>query len=133
MQFDEAFVKPAENVNLYLGTSNFLEAAKASGMQPSQLVQIRTNLENRPLSFEQCIDWARLKFQEEYSNEIQQLLHSLPRDMVSLLLPRIPSLCRLISSAGHERGNTFLVGTQARTQPRIFQLRGCRLLSFAFY
>lgn len=83
-QFDESFVKPAENVNLYLGTSNFLEAAKASGMQPSQLIQIRQNLENRPLSFEQCIEWARQKFQDEYSNEIQQLLYSLPRDMVSL-------------------------------------------------
>lgn len=82
-QFEEAFIKPAENVNLYLGTSNFLEAAKASGMQPSQLAQIRTNLENRPLSFEQCIEWARLKFQEEYSNEINQLLHSLPRDMIT--------------------------------------------------
>lgn len=82
-QFEEAFVKTAENVNLYLGTANFLEAAKASGMSPSQLVQIRTNLENRPLSFEQCIEWARLKFQEEYGNSIKQLLFSLPKDMVT--------------------------------------------------
>lgn len=82
-QFDEAFVKPAENVNLYLGTPNFVEAAKSSGMQPSQLVQIRTNLENKPLTFEQCIEWARLKFQDEYHNEIKQLLHSLPRDMIT--------------------------------------------------
>lgn len=52
-------------------------------MQPSQLVKIRESLENRPLSFEQCIEWARLKFQEEYNNDIRQLLHSLPRDMVS--------------------------------------------------
>lgn len=51
-------------------------------MQPSQLVKIRQSLENRPLSFEQCIEWARLKFQEEYNNDIQQLLYSLPRDMV---------------------------------------------------
>lgn len=83
MQFDETFVKPAENVNLYLSTPNFLEAAKSSGMQPSSLVQIRTNLENKPLTFEQCIEWARLKFQDEYSNEIKQLLYSLPKDMVS--------------------------------------------------
>lgn len=83
MQFEETFVQPAENVNLYLGTANFLEAAKASGMQPSQLIKIRQNLENRPLSFDECIEWARLRFQEEYNSEIRQLLHSLPRDMVS--------------------------------------------------
>lgn len=51
-------------------------------MQPSQLVKIRQSLENRPLSFEQCIEWARMKFQEEYNNDIRQLLYSLPRDMV---------------------------------------------------
>ena len=82
-QFKGTFTEPAENVNLYLGTSNFLQLAKDQGMQPSQINMIRASLENRPLSFEQCIEWARLKFQDEYSNEIRQLLHSLPRDMVT--------------------------------------------------
>ena len=52
-------------------------------MLPYQLHQIKDNLLNRPLSFEQCVEWARLKFEHEYHNEIVQLLFSLPRDMVS--------------------------------------------------
>ena len=82
-QFKSTFTEPAENVNLYLGTSNFLQLAKDQGMQPNQVNMIKDSLENRPLSFEQCIEWARLKFQDEYNNEIRQLLHSLPRDMIT--------------------------------------------------
>lgn len=52
-------------------------------MLKAQVLQIRESLENRPLSFEQCIEWARLRFQQEYNNEIRQLLFSLPLDMVS--------------------------------------------------
>lgn len=81
--FDGYFVKPAENVNLYLSTPNFLEAAKTAGFQIDQLKQIQDNLVNRPLGFDQCIEWARLKFEEEYNNEIRQLLHSLPRDLLT--------------------------------------------------
>lgn len=40
-------------------------------------------MKNKPLTFEECIIWARLQFEEKFSNEIKQLLHSLPKDAVT--------------------------------------------------
>ncbi|KAN0062349.1 E1 ubiquitin-activating protein [Thecaphora frezii] len=84
-QFDEFFLKPSENVNQYLTTPDYLETTLKSGSgQREQLEQIKQFLvDQRPLSFEACIAWARLKFEENYNNTIRQLLHSLPEDAVT--------------------------------------------------
>lgn len=81
-QFDEYFVKPAENVNQYLTQSDYLQTMLASGSnQREQLEQIKEFLvDSRPLTFDACIVWARLKFEENYNNSIRQLLFSLPED-----------------------------------------------------
>jgi len=34
----------------------------------------------KPLTFEECIIWARLQFERDYNNDIRQLLFSLPKD-----------------------------------------------------
>ncbi|RIB03948.1 hypothetical protein C2G38_2223667 [Gigaspora rosea] len=34
----------------------------------------------KPLSFDECVTWARLKFEEFYNNNIQQLLFNFPKD-----------------------------------------------------
>jgi hypothetical protein len=34
----------------------------------------------RPLTFEQCIEWARLRFEDEYNWKIRQLLFNFPAD-----------------------------------------------------
>jgi ubiquitin-activating enzyme E1 len=112
--FDDYFVKPAESVNMYLSQPNFLESAKATGIQPEQVRQIAANLNDRPLRFDQCITWARLKFEEDYNNEIRQLLHSLPRDMVR------PCLRCCMGSAADartdlQRGRAVLVRAEAGT------------------
>lgn len=44
---------------------------------------ILSGLQQRPLTFDECIVWARKQFEEEYSNEIKQLLHSLPADLIT--------------------------------------------------
>lgn len=84
-QFDEYFVKPAENVNQYLTQPDYLETTlKSGGSQKEQLEQIKEFLvDQRPLTFEACIVWARLKFEENYNNNIRQLLFSLPEDAVT--------------------------------------------------
>jgi ubiquitin-activating enzyme E1 len=84
-EFDGLFVKPAESVNQYLSEPNFLESTlKYSGQQTEQVEQIVAYLvTNKPLSFEECIVWARLQFEEKYSNSIRQLLYSLPKDAVT--------------------------------------------------
>ena len=78
-------MKPVQSANSYLSEPNYVETTlKHGGSQTEQLLQIREYLiNNKPLSFEECITWARLKFEYYYNNEIQQLLYSLPADAVS--------------------------------------------------
>lgn len=84
-EFDNLFVKPAQAVNSYLSEPNFLENnLKYSGQQKEQIEQLVSFLvTNKPLTFEECIIWARLQFEEKYSNSILQLLYSLPKDSVT--------------------------------------------------
>lgn len=72
-------------MNSYLSEPNFLENnLKYSGQQKEQIEQLVSFLvTNKPLTFEECIIWARLQFEEKYSNSIQQLLYSLPKDSVT--------------------------------------------------
>jgi hypothetical protein len=69
-------------VNAYLSEPNYLESTlKYSGQQKEQIEQILSYLvTNKPLTFDECIIWARLQFEEKYGNEIKQLLFSLPKD-----------------------------------------------------
>lgn len=54
---------------------------KYSGQQADQAEQILASLvTQKPLSFDECIVWARLLFEDKYNNAIQQLLFSLPKD-----------------------------------------------------
>ncbi|CCF48756.1 hypothetical protein NDA11_005592 [Ustilago hordei] len=84
-QFDEFFLKPAENVNQYLTQPDYIETTLKNGSgAKEQLDQIKQYLvDERPKSFEQCIYWARMRFEENYSNNIRQLLHSLPADALT--------------------------------------------------
>lgn len=84
-EFDNLFVKPAQAVNSYLSEPNYLENnLKYSGQQKEQIEQLVSFLvTDKPLTFEECIIWARLQFEEKYSNSIQQLLYSLPKDSVT--------------------------------------------------
>lgn len=79
------FKDAAENVNLYLSQPNFVESTlKQSGDQKGILESIKSSLVNdRPLSFEECIVWARLEFERKFSNDIKQLLYNFPLDAVT--------------------------------------------------
>jgi len=84
-EFDNFFVKPPQAINSYLSEPNYLESTlKYSGQQKEQVEQILSFLvTDKPLSFEQCIVWARLQFEDKYNNSIRQLLFSLPKDAVT--------------------------------------------------
>ena len=57
---------------------------KYSGQQKEQIDQIVSFLvTHKPLTFEECIVWARLQFERDYNNDIRQLLFSLPKDAVT--------------------------------------------------
>lgn len=82
--FDALFVNPPTNVNLYLTQPNYAETLKSSGQQYESLKTIQKYLvTDRPRSFEECIQWARLRFEESYVNEIKQLLFNLPKDQIT--------------------------------------------------
>ncbi|KAK4687153.1 ubiquitin-activating enzyme E1, partial [Tremellales sp. Uapishka_1] len=83
--FDALYVNPPTNVNLYLSQPNFVETTlKSSGQHHEQLKQIEKYLvKERPLSFEDCIKWARLQYETDYTNEIKQLLYNLPKDQIN--------------------------------------------------
>ncbi|KIY73793.1 ubiquitin activating enzyme [Cylindrobasidium torrendii FP15055 ss-10] len=80
--FDILFVKPPTAVNSYLSEPDYLEhAMKYSGQQAEQVNQLLSYLvTNKPITFEECIVWARLQFEEKFNNDIRQLLFSLPKD-----------------------------------------------------
>ncbi|EMR08775.1 hypothetical protein PNEG_02945 [Pneumocystis murina B123] len=83
--FEGYFRQPAENVNLYLSQPNFIqELLKQSGSQKDILEIIQSYLvTSKPLTFEECIVWARLEFEKKFNNDIQQLLFNFPRDSIT--------------------------------------------------
>jgi ubiquitin-activating enzyme E1 len=44
----------------------------------------------RPTSFADCVVWARLKFEELFTNNIKQLLFNFPLEMFTPLAPHAP-------------------------------------------
>ncbi len=44
----------------------------------------RVLVDEKPNSFEDCVKWARLYFQQQYNNQIQQLLYNFPKDYTTM-------------------------------------------------
>ncbi|KAJ8606680.1 hypothetical protein MRB53_040762 [Persea americana] len=80
--FHVYFAAPADVVNMYLTQPDYLGSAlKQTGNEKQTLETLRDFLvTEKPKTFDDCIAWARLQFQKQYSNAIQQLLHNFPKD-----------------------------------------------------
>lgn len=83
--FESSFVKPAETANLYLTKPNYLKTVLSQGGDAKATLEMLVDfLKNeRPLTFEDCVQWARMLFEKQYSNAIQQLLYNFPKDAVN--------------------------------------------------
>ncbi|CAA22354.2 ubiquitin activating enzyme E1 Uba1 [Schizosaccharomyces pombe] len=83
--FEGLFKQPIDNVNMYLSSPNFLETSLKTSSNPREVLEnIRDYLvTEKPLSFEECIMWARLQFDKFFNNNIQQLLFNFPKDSVT--------------------------------------------------
>ena len=82
--FEGYYKQSAEDVNSYLSQPDFLSSLERQpGVRKPTLEAIRTNLVEKPISFEQCIVWARLKFEELFHHSIAQLLYNFPLDMMT--------------------------------------------------
>lgn len=80
--FQSYFVGPPESVNLYLSQPNYIQQTlKQTGNEKQTLENLRDFLvTEKPLSFDDCIAWARNQFEKQYNNAIQQLLFNFPKD-----------------------------------------------------
>ncbi|KAL9125982.1 MAG: hypothetical protein Q9217_004897 [Psora testacea] len=84
-KFHQYFVGPPETVNLYLTQPNYIEQTlKQQGNEIATLESIRDYLvTEKPQHINDCIEWARKQFENEYNNAIQQLLYNFPKDSVT--------------------------------------------------
>jgi ubiquitin-activating enzyme E1 len=84
--FEGLFKASVEDTQQYLqrGPEYLAELEKQGpGIMSGALENVLENLQTRrPENFADCVTWARLKFEELYSNNIRQLLHAFPPDMI---------------------------------------------------
>ena len=80
--FEASFVGPPETCNLYLGQPDFIQKTlKQQGNEKQTLEDLKKFLvSEKPETFDDCIVWARRRFEGQYSDAIQQLLHNFPKD-----------------------------------------------------
>jgi ubiquitin-activating enzyme E1 len=84
--FEGLYKNSAENTNSYLTNPQFVENLKkqSPGSRLELLQTVKSCLKDeRADNFTQCVMWARLKFEELFNNNIQQLLYNFPRDMIT--------------------------------------------------
>eukprot|EP01062_Namystynia_karyoxenos_P069282 TRINITY_DN64806_c0_g1_i1.p1 TRINITY_DN64806_c0_g1~~TRINITY_DN64806_c0_g1_i1.p1 ORF type:complete len:1107 (+),score=439.16 TRINITY_DN64806_c0_g1_i1:154-3321(+) len=82
-QFQGFWTDIPRDVNSYLTDSTFLQALEREpGTQmPTLEAVLAATVTERPSNFNDCVAWARKKFEELFVNTIKQVLHNLPLDM----------------------------------------------------
>jgi ubiquitin-activating enzyme E1 len=84
--FEGVFKQAPEDGNGYLCShAEFMDGLQAQqNTKLDTLRKVKASLvEERPTSFQDCVAWARLRFQESFHNSIAQLLHNFPVDQVT--------------------------------------------------
>jgi ubiquitin-activating enzyme E1 len=84
--FEGLFHNQAETVNTYLTNTSFMEQLQkqSGGVKLDTLNTLKKSLvDEKPLTFEHCVAYGRLKFEEFFNNNIQQLLYNFPLDMIT--------------------------------------------------
>ncbi|XP_043470498.1 ubiquitin-like modifier-activating enzyme 1 isoform X1 [Leptopilina heterotoma] len=84
--FEGLFRQAAENASQYVSDLQFIERTlKLPGVQPLEVLEsVKVALiDERPKNFQDCVAWARCHWQEQYNNQIRQLLFNFPPDQVT--------------------------------------------------
>lgn len=84
--FEGLFKQCAENASQYLSDPDFMDRSlKLPGVQQVEVLEsVKAALvDERPKGFEDCVAWARNHWQEQYSNQIRQLLFNFPPDQLT--------------------------------------------------
>lgn len=84
-EFEGLFKQAPEDANCYLSDTEYVSKLKKQpGTALATLEGVRDNLvAKRPSTFDDCVVWGRLKFEELFVNQIKQLLFNFPLDMVT--------------------------------------------------
>jgi len=80
--FQAYFVGPPEAVNLYLSQPDYINTTlRQQGNEKMILDSLKEFLvTDKPTDFSDCIAWARMQFEKQYHNAIEQLLYNFPKD-----------------------------------------------------
>ncbi|CAO3645147.1 unnamed protein product [Cunninghamella echinulata] len=115
--FEGFFKQPADNVNLYLTQPNFVESTQKQGASQKETFESVYNylVAQKPLSFPDCISWARFKFEDLYSNNIRQLLFNFPKDSLT------------------STGQPFWSGPKRAPEPIVFNPKNATHMDFIVY
>jgi ubiquitin-activating enzyme E1 len=83
--FEGEFKQSAEDVNSYLGQApeEYLATLQPNAKTETLKMIRRTLVDERPVTFDDCVVWARLKFETLFNNHIRQLLFNFPEDQVT--------------------------------------------------
>lgn len=135
--FEGLFTQTAETVTQYINDPKFMERAqKLQGMQLLETMEtLEKAIKQKPNSFEDCISWARLLFQDYFHNQIVQLLFNFPPDQVTsmgALFWSGPKRCpkKIVFDANDELHLDFVVSA-ANLYAFNFGIKGSRDKSYA--
>lgn len=82
--FYSLFTQQPRDANNYLRDASFLPSLdKEPGNKPLVFASLIAAIGRKPTSQEDCVAWARVKFEELFANNIKQLLHAFPKDKLN--------------------------------------------------
>ncbi|KAJ7561520.1 hypothetical protein O6H91_03G031500 [Diphasiastrum complanatum] len=131
--FESLFKQRPLDVNAYLSSRDYQDNIRKSA--PTARLPILETLRDalvrqRPLSFEACVQWARLQFEELFSNNIKQLLFNFPPGMTTTAgapfwsgTKRIPT--PVIFDPSQRLHIDFIVAA-SNLQATVYGLKGCQ-------
>lgn len=130
--FSGTFKHEPDNAAAYLrAPEDFVRTSRLQASTQAQQVQvdrlqgiINALATNRPLSFADCIEWARFRFEDFFANTIRQLLHNFPLDSVTSSGTPFWS--------GPKRAPTPLIYDSASPLHIAFVLNGAQLRAFIY-
>ncbi|XP_003746538.1 ubiquitin-like modifier-activating enzyme 1 [Galendromus occidentalis] len=85
-EFEGLFRTGAEYASQYIHDPDFhSKAVKSPGAMGLEIYQSvkKVLVDEKPSTFEDCVAWARLHFEDQYANQIKQLLHNFPKDQIT--------------------------------------------------
>jgi ubiquitin-activating enzyme E1 len=83
--FEGEFKQSAEDVNAYLSQppQQYWDSLQPNTRTETLKKIQKTLVEDRPVTMEDCVVWARLNFETLFNSQIRQLLHNFPPDQLT--------------------------------------------------